>query len=395
VDAELAENMAQLSVDLLPGVKPWEVDWRYCSGQGEECTCKGTIRYGHAGKAEHYFDDGIFFHRRPNTVRWMMRPGGGSGTSGEGSTSVMPVTCDATNFGDRDPFPEIREKVCQCAEDLSVYQLKITGIDWGAAVGSFGAYFAPQHSAVHKFKTCAEIGGSCECDGAVRFGQPSYAVDPAEFSHYWKDIVANIEMVNDVEGKWWVLGGVTGRVNCTQENFETSYNKMRINQAIEPITICQCLQGDTYYKSGDKVYEYQILSLANVSGATEAMAELAMAYLRADQELAITQHAMHPSADGETAVGMLGQTFSAGGQPRRGNVVVSGGRSGEGIDEMGAAAQRTDDVKVGGVAMNMSWLKMAAAGGVVVVALAMGAMMNRAAIRYPREHDGAREPLLR
>jgi hypothetical protein len=56
----------------------------------------------------------------------MMHPGG------------QAITCDAAHFGDRDPFPDVAEKICQCAADVSLYQLKISGVNWGAvAVGMY------------------------------------------------------------------------------------------------------------------------------------------------------------------------------------------------------------------------------------------------------------------
>jgi hypothetical protein len=70
-DVALAQRMEEVSVDLLPGVKPWEVEWKYCFKQGEVCECPiGTVRYGHAGKAKHYVNGGKFFHSHPEDVRW-------------------------------------------------------------------------------------------------------------------------------------------------------------------------------------------------------------------------------------------------------------------------------------------------------------------------------------
>ena len=58
-DAKKAELMEEVSIDVLPGVKPWLVEWTRCSDSGGLCDCPGTIRYGHAGEKHHYEDDGV------------------------------------------------------------------------------------------------------------------------------------------------------------------------------------------------------------------------------------------------------------------------------------------------------------------------------------------------
>ena len=160
-------------IDVLPGVKPWLVEWTRCSDSGGLCDCPGTIRYGHAGEKHHYEDDGAYFKENPHVVRWMMRMG----------DPDAPTPCTREKFGDRDPFPDIpeEEKMCLCAPLVKPYQYKISGVTWGQEYDSFGAFFEVSHDG-DRYRECAQKGAFCECDGTVRIGQPSHAVPQTQRS---------------------------------------------------------------------------------------------------------------------------------------------------------------------------------------------------------------------
>jgi hypothetical protein len=89
----------------------------------------------------------------------------------------------------------------------------------------------------------------------------------------WRDIIANFDVVNQVMGKWFVLGGVSGGVQCNAESFERPHNAARLRQADEPSSICQCLSNDNHYAAGG-VTELQLLSLADLDSSAVGLCRL-------------------------------------------------------------------------------------------------------------------------
>jgi hypothetical protein len=302
-DAKKAELMEEVSIDVLPGVKPWLVEWNRCADSGGLCDCPGTIRYGHAGMKEHYENDGAYFKENPHVVRWMMRMG----------DPDEPTPCTRAKFGDRDPFPDIpeEEKMCLCAPLVKPYQYKISGVTWGQEYDSFGAFFEVAHDG-DRYRDCANKGEFCECDGTVRIGQPSHAVPQSAYRSFWKEIFLQHDDLHKVQGRWFMratdesLGGV----QCVGASFLTDNNEKRLTDAtVDDAVRCQCLpkgSGDdhaTYYPE-DVVDEVQLISLDSIvpETVTEQQAALGEAYLADDRRISELM------ASGATRVAALGRT---------------------------------------------------------------------------------------
>ena len=267
-DTKAAELMEEVSIDVLPGVKPWLVRWEHCADDGEDCDCGGTIRYGHAGYRMHYENDGEYFKENPHVIRWLMRMGNEDGS---------PTPCNVKHFGDRDPFPDIPEedKVCLCAEKVKPYQYKITGVTWGQTSADYGAFFEPSHKG-GKYEKCAEKGEFCECDGTVRIGQPSYAVPQEAYPAFWKEIFIHHDDLHKVQGRWFLRApdAAAGGVQCVKENFMTVENTKRVTDAtVDDAVTCQCLAGGPghhaeFYPEG-VVDEVQLISLDDITPRTD------------------------------------------------------------------------------------------------------------------------------
>ena len=283
-DAKLSESMEEISIDNLPGVKPWLVQWDRCADAGGDCECPGTIRYGHAGMKEHYENDGAYFKENPHVVRWMMRLG----------DPDVPTQCTRAKFGDRDPFPDIpdSEKFCLCAPLVKPYQFKISGVTWGTSYDSFGAFFEVKHDG-DKYRDCAAKGEFCECDGTVRIGQPSHAVPADAYRSFWKEIFMQHDDLHKVQGRWFLRAAdaSTGGVQCDTNSFLKEYNTKRLTEGTADDAVrCQCLPGSDddhadFYPQGT-VDEMQLITLDSVAVPSEE-AKLASAYLADDQRIAV------------------------------------------------------------------------------------------------------------
>ena len=283
-DAKKADLMEEVSIDVLPGVKPWLVEWARCSDAGGLCDCPGTIRYGHAGMKRHYEDDGAYFKENPHVVRWMMRMG----------DPDEPTPCTREKFGDRDPFPDIPEeqKMCLCAPLVKPYQYKISGVTWGQQDDSFGAFFEVSHDG-DRYRDCAQKGEFCECDGTVRIGQPSHAVSQEAYQSFWKEIFLHHDDLHKVQGRWFMrstdesLGGV----QCDTASFLMDHNVERLTDGTaDDATRCQCLsKGDgddhaVFYPDGVKD-EVQLITLDSITPDTAQEAALGEAYLADDRRI--------------------------------------------------------------------------------------------------------------
>ena len=303
-DAKKAELMEEVSIDVLPGVKPWLVEWTRCSDAGELCDCPGTIRYGHAGMMRHYEDDGAYFKENPHVVRWMMRMG----------DPDEPTPCTREKFGDRDPFPDIpeEEKMCLCAPLVMPYQYKISGVTWGQEYDSFGAFFEVSHDG-DKYRDCAQKGEFCECNGTVRIGQPSHAVPQTAYRSFWKEIFLQHDDLNKVQGRWFMRStdASRGGVQCDTASFLTDYNEKRLTDAtVDDAVRCQCLpKGDgeddhAVFYPEDVVDEVQLISLDSIKPETQPNAQeaaLGEAYLADDRRISELM------ARGATRVAALGR----------------------------------------------------------------------------------------
>ena len=299
-DAKLAELMEEVSIDALPGVKPWLVRWDRCADHGQDCECPGTIRYGHAGMKEHYENDSEYFKNNPHVVRWMMRAGDAN----------VPTKCEGSKFGDRDPFPDIldADKFCLCGPLVQPYQFKISGVTWGQEDDSFGAFFEPSHDG-EKYKECAQKGEFCECDGTVRIGEPSHAVPLQAYRSFWKEIFMQHDDLHKVQGRWWLRNTDTalGGVQCDAASFKKPYNAKRLaDGTLDDAVRCQCLAGSdddhaVFYPEG-VVDEVQLISLDSIAPVetAQAMAQLGRAYLADDERIAAAMES------GETSVPALG-----------------------------------------------------------------------------------------
>ena len=299
-DAKKADLMEEVSIDVLPGVKPWLVEWARCSDAGGLCDCPGTIRYGHAGMKRHYEDDGAYFKENPHVVRWMMRMG----------DPDEPTPCTREKFGDRDPFPDIPEeqKMCLCAPLVKPYQYKISGVTWGQQDDSFGAFFEVSHDG-DRYRDCAQKGEFCECDGTVRIGQPSHAVSQEAYQSFWKEIFLHHDDLHKVQGRWFMrstdesLGGV----QCDTASFLMDHNVERLTDGTaDDATRCQCLsKGDgddhaVFYPEGVKD-EVQLITLDSITPDTAQEAALGEAYLADDRRISELM------ARGATRVAALGR----------------------------------------------------------------------------------------
>ena len=312
-DAKKAELMEEVSIDVLPGVKPWLVEGNRCSDSGGLCDCPGTIRYGHAGEKHHYEDDGAYFKENPHVVRWMMRMG----------DPDAPTPCTREKFGDRDPFPDIpeEEKMCLCAPLVKPYQYKISGVTWGQEYDSFGAFFEVSHDG-DRYRDCAQKGAFCECDGTVRIGQPSHAVPQEAYRSFWKEIFLQHDDLHKVQGRWFMRAtdASRGGVQCDTASFLTDYNEKRLTEGtMDDAVRCQCLpEGDgkdhhaTFYPEG-VVDEVQLISLDSIKPLEKETAQAAAAAPNAQEAalgeayLADDRRISELMARGVTRIAALGQ----------------------------------------------------------------------------------------
>ena len=124
-------------------------DWQHCANEGGWCTCKGRVRFGE-----------------------------GSNWADE-SNSQGQMFCTSTKF-DKDPSVG-KAKTCQCAHGFKLsnsmgLKFKCKSFDDNNhGAGSFQArnvcLLAKYGNLyVNEEKKCADQGGSCVCDGNVRFG---------------------------------------------------------------------------------------------------------------------------------------------------------------------------------------------------------------------------------
>jgi hypothetical protein len=289
-DTKASEMMEEVSIDVLPGVKPWLVKWEFCAQDGEDCDCPGTIRYGHAGYMEHYLNDSQYFKENPHVVRWLMRMG----------YSDKPTECTVEKFGDRDPFPDIprEDKICLCAAKVKPYQYKITGVTWGREYDQFGAFFEISHEG-GKYEHCANQGEFCKCDGTVRIGQPSHAVPNEAYPAFWKQIFLHHNDLHKVQGRWFLRApnAHIGGVMCDKKEFYYGNNKERVDDATaDEMVNCQCLAGgpghhSEFYPEG-VVDEEQLISLDSIKPPgkeeeeEEEQAQLAASMLAQDKIIA-------------------------------------------------------------------------------------------------------------
>ena len=88
-------------------LKPWEIKWTWCAGEGETCMCLGTVRYGHSGQHYMYQDGSQWFKENPDVFKWVNMESNGD------------IICNSANFADLDPFPK-HKKLCQCAHGVGI-----------------------------------------------------------------------------------------------------------------------------------------------------------------------------------------------------------------------------------------------------------------------------------
>jgi len=101
----------------VPGVKePWELDWKWCSKEDDDCECSGTVRYGHSGPYEYYEQGSTWFKEHQEVFKWVHREVDGV------------IKCDSASFGDNDPFPG-HAKMCQCAHSVDASTLDPMALD--------------------------------------------------------------------------------------------------------------------------------------------------------------------------------------------------------------------------------------------------------------------------
>ena len=113
---------------------------------------------------------------------------------------------------------------------------------------------------------------------------------------------------NDVEGKWFVRGGLPNGVICKRAYFERPYNFNRIIPTDHYETICQCLENDKTFPR-EWVTKYQLISIADVPG------------IQAKITAAIPENAAAASTNGAgAAAALLGKfKFITQGEPAGGD----------------------------------------------------------------------------
>mmetsp|Transcript_11409 Transcript_11409/g.27799 ORF Transcript_11409/g.27799 Transcript_11409/m.27799 type:complete len:664 (-) Transcript_11409:333-2324(-) len=240
--SEEASEASYAAHNNLPGIKAWEVKWKYCSKSGEECECDGTVRFGHGGMAEHYADGGAYFKEHPEAVRWLMR-----------DVEDGAIGCNSGNFGDKNPFPDVPNKVCQCAAGVRAWQLSMTGVVRGTRAGSYGGFYepmrVPNENVSNAFEHCGKVGEFCACDGGeIRIGHPGDAMNATQLMTYWERVMERPDSL-DSAGRWMVQSfdnennpkGKKGGVKCDVSSFtRDGALPFHIRDVADDTAVCQC-----------------------------------------------------------------------------------------------------------------------------------------------------------
>ena len=137
--------------------------WKWCAGEGGQCPCNTGSRFGFTGEPELY--DEHWFAKHTNVVKWNFRapeyPAGN-------------FTCDKESFpGGIDPFPG-REKMCQCLIPVPPKPSPTAAVD---------EVLEKKHK---DWNWCTKAGGTCHCNGLVRFGStgnPDYYKNESQWFH--------------------------------------------------------------------------------------------------------------------------------------------------------------------------------------------------------------------
>ena len=113
--------MEEVSIDVLPGVKPWLVEWTRCSDSGRLCDCPGrSVRPRR--REDHYEDDGAYFKENPHRALDDAhgRPGCAHRRARAKSLATAPVPGHPRGAEDVPVRPLVKP-----------YQYKISGVTWG------------------------------------------------------------------------------------------------------------------------------------------------------------------------------------------------------------------------------------------------------------------------
>jgi hypothetical protein len=154
----------------VPTPDPWGYTWTHCADETQHCTCASgsMVRYGWTGSEKMYENDGEWFKKHPEVVKWLYR---------DLESTEEDVVCTPESFpGDVDPFPGF-DKHCQCADSglitSKAVPIPVRKPPAPAKPAMPAGKFAPVNPNIYLWEHCAAEGDECMCAnrGAyVRYG---------------------------------------------------------------------------------------------------------------------------------------------------------------------------------------------------------------------------------